>query len=328
MTNVSPDVPESHHVRSNRHFSAEVLARYAEGDLRQRKLTKVGAHLGTCSICQGVSAELTHVSVTLASVQTPPMPANLSARIEFALAAESVRRETSQPASAEASRRDLPVRSAAPRRRMPRFQSSLGLRLAAGAAAAVVIAGVSYEAVDHLGGPVKTASGASAAARQPNIGVDYGQPVSYHRHGRLAHIQPIQTRTNFVPAQLTSQVHQVLNQRYAQAPKMSVDHAGSGFSPTSTTSGQATATPRPSTTVNGPAIGGLSASPLHMAACLARIAAGNLVVLVDVATYRGKPAVIIVTEASNAAKSGIAWVVGLGCNARGPDVLNHLRIGL
>jgi hypothetical protein len=325
MTDVSPDVPKSHHVRSNRHFSAEILARYAEGDLRQRKLTKVRAHFGTCSVCQGVSAELTHVSIALASVQAPPMPESLSTRIEFALAAESSKRTASEPASAEASRRDLPVRSARPRRRMPRMQSSLGLRLAAGAAAAVLVAGVSYEAVNHLGsGSHRGASSAESAPQaHPNMGVEYGLPVTYHHHGVLSRIQPIQTSTNFVPAQLTDQVRQVMNQRTAAAPKMTNGRAP-GFAGSSS---QASPRAQPSTTVNGTAITPLPAGPLHLAACLGRIAAGNLVVMVDVATYRLKPAVIIVTEASSAARFGVAWVVGLGCSAHGPDVLRHIRFG-
>jgi hypothetical protein len=327
MTDVSPDVPKSHHVRSNRHFSAEILARYAEGDLRQRKLIRVSAHLGTCSVCQGVSAELTHVSITLANVQTPPMPESLNTRIEFALAAESSTRIASQPASAEASRRDLPVRSARPRRRMPRMRSSFGLRLAAGAAAAVLVAGVSYEAVDHLGKSANrgASSAATAPGRRQNLGVEYGLPVTYHRHGVLSRIQPIQTSTNFVPAQLTSQVRQVMNQRTAAAPKMTNGYAPA-FSTNTGSSAQATPTEHPSTTVNGTAITPLPAGPLHLATCLARIAAGNLVILVDIATYRAKPAVIIVTEASGAAKFGVAWVVGVGCSARGLDVLHHIRI--
>jgi hypothetical protein len=213
---------------------------------------------------------------------------------------------------------------------MAGMRSPLGLRLAAGAAAAVVVAGVSYEAVDHLGSSSPSTASGTSAQPQPNIGVEYGQPVGYRHHGQLSQVQPIQTGTNFVPAQLTAQVQQVLSERAARAPQFSHQKSAPKLSAASGGTGHAPSTARPSATTNGPATGirKLPARPGHLAACIGRIAAGNLVVLVDVATYRSKPAIIIVTEVSRTAKSGVAWVVGLGCSAHGSDLIDRIPISL
>jgi len=56
--------------------------------------------------------------------------------------------------------------------------------------------------------------------------------------------------------------------------------------------------------------------------CVNRIAAGTLVLLVDVAHYRSAPATIIVTEAAKTGPMQI-WVVGTGCSASTSNVLQH-----
>ncbi len=57
--------------------------------------------------------------------------------------------------------------------------------------------------------------------------------------------------------------------------------------------------------------------------CVGRIAAGSLVLLVDVAHYGGAPATIIVTEAAETGPMQI-WVVGAGCSASDSDVLQRV----
>lgn len=310
--------------RSDRHFSAEDLARYAEGDLRVRKSVRVNAHLSVCLRCQGVSADLTAVSETLASVPVPPMPAYLSVRIETALAAESAGRVASQPASGEASRRDLPVRSGRSARRglrMPGAHSPLGLRLTAGAAAAVILAGASYELVDHLGGTTGPASTASSPEPQPNLGVAYGPSVSYHHHGALSLVQPIHTNTDFQPAQLTAQVHQALDESKVRAPEIAHETMSPEFHSASGTTAQ------PKATENEPAAG-VPSRPRDLSGCVGSVSAGNLVILVDVASFRGRPAIIIVTAISGAAKTGEVWIVGLGCNKTDHDMLSSRHINL
>ncbi len=313
-----------HRSRTGRHFSAEDLARYAEGDLRAGKLARVGAHLGGCLRCQGVSADLTAVSETLASVPVPPMPAHLSVRIEHALAAESARRLAGQPASGEASRRDLPARpgsSARRRLRMPAAHSPLGLRLAAGAAAAVLLAGGSYELVNQLSGTAGPKSAASSPEAQPNLGIEYGPSVSYQHHGAVDLVQPVHTNTDFQPARLTAQVHQALDQSkqrlngFSNATNAPEFHSASGTSAT------------PNATANEPAAG-VPAQPRDLSGCVGSLSAGNVVILVDVASYRGSAAVIIVTAVSSTAKAGLVSIVGLGCDATDHHLLASRHIDL
>ena len=62
-----------------------------------------------------------------------------------------------------------------------------------------------------------------------------------------------------------------------------------------------------------------------MPGCLDRIAGNRTVLLVEMARYDGKPAMIIVTAASPAHKAEV-WVVAPDCSASHPDVLDHLRL--
>jgi len=81
----------------------------------------------------------------------------------------------------------------------------------------------------------------------------------------------------------------------------------------------------------GPAVvGGQQATFGHMAVsdlagCVNRIAAGDLVLLVDVARYRGGPATVIVTKAPADGAEQI-WVVGPACSASRSDVLQHAAL--
>jgi hypothetical protein len=61
--------------------------------------------------------------------------------------------------------------------------------------------------------------------------------------------------------------------------------------------------------------------------CVNRVAAGSLVLLVDVAHYRGAPATVIVTEAAETGPMQI-WVVGTGCSASGSDVLQRVTAAI
>jgi hypothetical protein len=65
-------------------------------------------------------------------------------------------------------------------------------------------------------------------------------------------------------------------------------------------------------------------SVANLDGCVNRIAAGNLVVLVDVARYQGSPAAVIVIEA--AARPLEVWVVGTGCSASRSDTLTHTQL--
>jgi len=78
-----------------RHIRADKLARYRAGDLGARESARVRAHLDGCARCTAAADDLAAVSTILASVPAPPMPEDVTARIEAALAAEAASRAAS-----------------------------------------------------------------------------------------------------------------------------------------------------------------------------------------------------------------------------------------
>lgn len=83
------------------HVSAEVLARYAEGDLGSRRAASVAAHLSTCERCARTQSDLTAVSVLLAGMERPAMPDALAERLQLVIASESAARTAGTAAAAD-----------------------------------------------------------------------------------------------------------------------------------------------------------------------------------------------------------------------------------
>jgi hypothetical protein len=74
------------------------------------------------------------------------------------------------------------------------------------------------------------------------------------------------------------------------------------------------------TPAHQPTFGNIPVSLLQ--GCVNRIDAGEMVLLVEVARYRGRPATVIVTDVTVIGPAQI-WVVGTGCSASRSDVLTH-----
>ncbi len=306
------------------HVSAETMARYRQGDLNQRRTSHISTHLAGCNRCSALNEDLGGVTTLLAGVHPPPMPEDLTARIASAIAAESAKRAAA-PAAGKAAVTDGPM--AARRHRSPRRSRTprIAPKVALGGltAAAVILAGGGiYEVVAHSGGAASTAASGAPSAQHANRSAANGPMASalpasgpalqYQRSGRRESITPITTSTNFNPAGLSSQV------------TAEVKKYGAGFTktgPNAQSPGQhGSASPA---AVPGEQAGAFADIPVaSLRGCVNRIAAGSLVLLVDVAHYRGAPATIIVTEAAKAAAMQI-WVVGTGCSASSSDLLQH-----
>lgn len=302
------------------HVSAETMARYRQGDLNKRRISHISTHLAGCDRCSALNEDLGGVTTLLASAHPPPMPEDLTARITSAIAAETARRAAA-PAVGEAQparHHRTPGRS-----RLPRITPKVALGGLAATAVVVLVGGGLYVAVAHSRSPASTAtSGAPSAAQPANRSRTNGPmasalPVSgpalqYQRDGRKESIAPITTSTNFTPSALSSEVT-------AEVRKYGAGFAKTGpnaESPTRSGSASPAAAPREQA-------GTFADIPLaSLRGCVSRIAAGSLVLLVDVAHYRGAPATIIVTEAAETGPMQI-WVVGIGCSASGSDVLRH-----
>ncbi len=332
-----------------RHVDAETLARFRQGELSPRRNSRIGSHLAGCPRCSALNEDLAGVTTLLASVPPPPIPEHLTARIHSALAAEAARRATvaagsapaalagaaaavgtpgpaastaaGPPAPQDPSRRPRHERAGGGwgRTRLPRLSSPAALRVAAAAAAIVIIAGGGYEIIAHVGGS-STGSGAaasrsSAASGSPSSGVApnaraLGPALPYQHGGRQDSVTPVTTATDFTPGKLKREVSTELT-RYSPAKAKAA--APNSMAPNAARSSASTHA-KPSTAF------GIPVAALD--GCVNRMAAGELVLLVEVAHYQGVRATVIVTEVSTVSPEQI-WVVGMGCSGSRGDVLAH-----
>jgi hypothetical protein len=307
------------------HADAETLAAFREELLPRRKAARVSAHLAACSRCAELDAQLTEVSALLATSATPPMPDALTARIEAAIAAEAAARAATAAdgiiatadravsggngtvavgaAGAGTGPRDRAARPSRPA--AGRGRSWLALRVAAVAAAFVVVAGGSYGAARLLSGNPESAtssgSGSAAAPAAPAAGVS-GKAAAKASGGlripsagkSAPAARIVSSGTNYQPGQLGAQVSAVLSQHGASA--------GAATGPGASAANQPAA-----------------AAP-HVPACVPHVTGGKRLLLVDRAKYQGRPATVIVTPG---ATSGTvrALVVAGACTATNGHVL-------
>jgi hypothetical protein len=103
----------SDHLDHEAHLDYEMLADLAEGILDEDMAASATEHLADCGECRDRSAELADVSRLLAESAVPPMPEKLAARIDAAIAAESVSTATVASLQARRGRRHLRMLSAA-----------------------------------------------------------------------------------------------------------------------------------------------------------------------------------------------------------------------
>lgn len=315
-----------------RHVDTEELARFREGDLGRWRSWRVRSHLSRCARCRELDAELAEIPALLASVEEPPLPEHVTAMIQSALAREASLRAVATPAASAESAAAQPARSAsddtAPagtkaggrgagrrqrNRRLPMAGWPVALRAAAAAAAVAVLAVSGLEIAQHSGSSSPSASGAPsgphAAAPFSNAqSTGYGPSLSYTRNGQHRHITAISTNSNFTSGKLTSEVAQLIKSRSSAAP-------GAGSN----------ATQAPAAGTNGSAGTFRSFSVSSLNGCLNRVAAGSLVILVDISRFQNAPATVIATQVSTPGPVQV-WVVGTGCSASASDTLAHTQL--
>jgi hypothetical protein len=313
-----------------RHVSAETMAGFRQGELSPRRNARISAHLAGCGRCRTLDEDLAGVRTLLAAAQPPPIPEHLAARIQTALATEAASRVVRPAGSENGIATPRPGRLAggpgwlARLPGPPRLGSRVVLGSLAAAAAVLVVIGGMYELFVSRGtgsGPRSTAAGlpahgsASQASGNEFAPGPGGRPVSgpvlqYRHSGHQDSVTPVTTATNFTPDRLGTQ---------AAAAVASYGAGGTKAVPNANPlSGVRSPVPTPSE--RPPTFGNMPVSLLQ--GCVNRIAAGELVLLVDVARYRGTPATVIVTEVAVIGPEQI-WVVGTGCSGSRSDVLTH-----
>lgn len=294
----------------------ETLAAFREELLPRRKAARVARHLARCTQCTGLDAQLADLPALLADVPAPPMPDALATRIAAALAEEAAARSAGVPAGAAAAqaaadgdaaaaqpgeaadgalgrRRGRPARGPSPGR------SRLALRIATAAAAVVVIVGGGF-GVSRLvsGSSSPTASGASGAApashTQPKavMGPSEGgtgiSGTKEHSASRPNGYHVVASGTRYRSGLLGSQVKTVLS-RSSAAPLPAADGTSSTLRMAGLTS------------------------------CVTNVAGTQRPQLVDLASYNGRPAIVIVLPAG--ANTLRVLVVGPRCSATVTDLL-------
>jgi hypothetical protein len=303
--------------RRKKHPSADQLAKLAVGELRPCKVAKIQAHVAQCEQCTRMSQQLNAIAAILASASYPPMPQNLTARIESAISSEARQREAARPAT-EAGRYDLPA--SRPRAGTAGGWHLLGLsvvatRLAAAAAAVVIAAAGSYLMAENVGASVaRSPSSPLAAAVAPAQHISLGPDVTYGRPGSLHTVRAVDSHTNFVAAHLRAEAISAVGtaeSREAFAPQPSARIAA----PLTGSAVDLAA----DFAADGPSAG-------RLAGCVRLIAPGRTVLLIDIARYQGKPAAVIVT-ASTVVSEAEVWVVGSSCSASTRDVLTQAPLG-
>ena len=149
------------------HVDAESLALYAEGELSRGRTARVRAHLSGCPDCATTLAALADVTTQLSHVPAPTMPAAVTARLDAALNAEAAHRAAAPSA---------PAPAGPPPRRNPRW-SPTGLRILAGTAVTLVVAGGVGYTLSQVSGSSSGSSGtASSAAPAPKHRTVKGAP--------------------------------------------------------------------------------------------------------------------------------------------------------
>jgi len=318
-----------------RHIRADKLARYRAGDLGTRQSARVRAHLDGCARCTATADDLAAVSTFLASVPAPPMPDDITARIEAALAAEAASRAASPAVPAArgpvpaAPGRDGVTRRAAVRK--PKIwsggwlRSPVTLRVAAGAAVAAVVLGGGFAAI-RLAGSTGTAGTSGSASSSASNGTSSGSGAagagSQRSEGAAAPAAvPAPTLTYRAGGQ--SRPFTVLTSSADLGP----GNLGREIGKLVPGGESSQSSPEPASTraANGQPGGIPGFAPAALEACVTRVADGGQVQLVTLGRYQGQRAAIIVVSPAGGGPAQI-WVVGTGCSATSSDVITQMAL--
>ncbi|HTW00082.1 MAG TPA: hypothetical protein VMF87_07245 [Streptosporangiaceae bacterium] len=180
---------------------------------------------------------------------------------------------------------------------------------ALGATAAVAVIVFAMVDIVNSGSPQSGSSASAPSAARPASGAaaaTRGPALEYRRGVRVVSITPVSTGTNFTAGRLTAQVSAAMT-KYGSSGASAGPMSPASHAPLAQAGRGSTFARLNTATLQG---------------CVDRIAAGGLVMLVEVARFQGAPATIIVTEVTAGAPRHV-WVVGSGCSASSSDVLRQ-----
>ncbi len=289
------------------HLDTDVLAEFRAGLITGRRGARITAHLGGCERCTALDEQLAGVRSLLASVPAPTMPDSVAQRLDTVLAAEVAQRNAPGRAAArgEAAPADQAERaggdgtreSLAPRRPGGnRGFRRLALRVLAPAAAVVVLAAGGYgltrinlgsstgsAASTTAGGAVRSAPSVTAGAESAgHVNAPAARPskaAAVPRGIARAGFSVVAGQRNLTRANLAQQVRVEL------------------LVPTS-----ARRTQTPTRQLRG---------------CVAKLADGHTVELVESVHFEGRPATLVVARTG---AEDTAWIAAPDCS----DTYRHV----
>jgi hypothetical protein len=313
------------------HPDADVLADLAADVLPAPRAEELEAHVRTCAQCSGLLAEAERVRGLLRAVDPGPMPAAVAARLDAAVAAEWARQAPETTATAEAD--DWPLRTAPARppgtgrplsrparstqrtRRQVREEerddarpdrSRRWLALAAGV---IVVAGLGGLVVREVGG-----GGPTTATENSSAGSAGGAAAA------PASTTPIlATGTDYAPNSLDAQVKALLAKSRVAALAKPEPRAADQSAATPG------ASPEPLRSAPSPAGGQSLRDPAALQGCLKAIdAAGVRPIAVDLATYQGREAAILVLPGRDGGYE--VWAVARDCRPGADGTLHFAAV--
>ena len=288
------------------HLDTDVLAEFRAGLITGRRGARITAHLGGCERCTALDQQLAGVRSLLASVPAPTMPDSVAQRLDTVLAAEVAQRHAAGQAAAqgEAAPADQAERaggdgtreSPAPRRPGGnRGFQRLALRVLA-PAAAVVVLGAGVYGLSHLnlGSSSSSAASSTAGGAAPTApSVAAGAESAGHVNGPAA--APSQ---GAVPRGIARAGFSVVaGQRNLTQANLAQQVRVELLVPASA---RRTQTPTP-----------------QLRGCVAKLADGDTVELVERVHFEGRPATLVVARAG---AEDTAWIAAPDCS----DTYRHV----
>jgi hypothetical protein len=294
------------------HLRAETVADHLEGLLGTGEAAEAERHLALCPECSALREDLGRLRAALASDSTVPMPASIAARIDLALAEEAEARAAAglsaggrSPSGQDQTVTQLvgPPAGSGPRRR--RWVPALGGALAT----TVIVVGALAVLPRLTSSHNENAQGATAreggATSQSEAG---GQADSSAPGGQLASADGVvRSGRAYTAYTLSAGVRELL----AEQNTAPVPAAGPQ-------AGVASSAPSDGRFANSDVPLVRLSSQSALAACIQGLVKSDVVpIVVDLATYGGEPAAIIVLPDPADSTSANVYVVGPNC---GPGV--------
>ncbi len=308
------------------HLRAETVADHLEGLLGPGEAAEAERHLVLCPECSALREDLGRLRAALASDSTVPMPASVAARIDLALAEEAEAREAAglsaggrSPSGQDRTATQLvrPPAGSGPRRR--RWVPALGGALAT---IAIVVGALAvlprFTSSHNENAQVATAREGGATSQSEAgggqaDGLSPGPNTSANGYGPAPGGQSaaadgvVRSGRAYTAYTLSAGVRELLaEQDTAPVPAAGPQAGVAGSAPSNSSLANS----------DDPLVRLTSRSML--AACIQSLVRTDVVpIVVDLATYGGKPAAVIVLPAPADSTSANVYVVGPNC---GPGV--------